>query len=597
MSNKNIPIKYTSRDFNSIKAELVEYAKRHYPNTHKDFSEASFGSLLLDTVAYVGDVLSFYLDYQANETFLSTAVEYDNILKLGEQVGYKAPLSNASHGEVTLYIIVPARGDGQGPDTAYLPVLLEGSTFSSAAAGIFTLMEDVNFAKPNNLAVVGDVDNTSGNPVSYAVRSYGRIMSGDLAQEDIIVGEFKRFYRTVVEARNITEILTVYDLEGHEYYEVPYLSQDVIFKPLVNRDPNTNQLAPRILKAQSVPRRFVTRNEDGRIILQFGYGSDSELKKAKVSHPGDVILDRYGHDYITDESFDPANMVSTDKFGVAPSDTTLRVTYRLNTSDSVNASVGTVNRPVNPLMEFPSTAVDTSKKNSVLRSLEATNEDIISGDTSPLTVRELRQRMSDVYASQNRAVTKQDYVNLIYRMPSKFGRIKRCNIVQDHDSFKRNLNLYILSEDLNGHLTTTNSIIKTNLKNWISEYKMINDTIDILDAFIVNFAVEFIAIGRLGTTKHDVLISCMETLNKHFFTKFDVGEPLYVTDLYHKLNMLEEVTDIADVKIVIKQAGIYSNITLDVEKYTSVDGRILYVPKDHILELKYPDIDIIGTIK
>ena len=61
-SKKRYPaIKYTSRDFNSIKSDLVNYAKRYYPNTYKDFSESGFGSLMLDTTAYIGDILSFYL--------------------------------------------------------------------------------------------------------------------------------------------------------------------------------------------------------------------------------------------------------------------------------------------------------------------------------------------------------------------------------------------------------------------------------------------------------------------------------------------------------------------------------------------------------
>jgi hypothetical protein len=72
--NKKVPIKYTSRDFNDIKFDLVEYAKRYYPDTYQDFSEASFGSLMLDTVAYVGDILSYYLDYQANESFRSRTI-------------------------------------------------------------------------------------------------------------------------------------------------------------------------------------------------------------------------------------------------------------------------------------------------------------------------------------------------------------------------------------------------------------------------------------------------------------------------------------------------------------------------------------------
>ena len=98
-SNKQYPaIKYTSRDFNSIKQDLVNYAKRYYSNTYKDFSESGFGSLMLDTTAYIGDILSFYLDYSVNESFLDTAIEYENILKHAKQLGYKFSPNPASFG-------------------------------------------------------------------------------------------------------------------------------------------------------------------------------------------------------------------------------------------------------------------------------------------------------------------------------------------------------------------------------------------------------------------------------------------------------------------------------------------------------------------
>ena len=83
MAKKNFPIRYTSRDYNSIKDDLIEYVQRYYSDTFKDFNEASFGALMLDTVSYVGDILSFYLDYQANECFIDTASEYNNVLRLG----------------------------------------------------------------------------------------------------------------------------------------------------------------------------------------------------------------------------------------------------------------------------------------------------------------------------------------------------------------------------------------------------------------------------------------------------------------------------------------------------------------------------------
>ena len=124
---KHPSIKYTSRDFNSIRNDLIEHAKRYYPDSFKDFNEASFGAMMVDSVAYVGDILSFYLDYQANESFLTTAHEYNNIIKHGKALGYKVAPAPSSYGMVTLFVRVPAAPSGFGPDTSFIPTLRRGT--------------------------------------------------------------------------------------------------------------------------------------------------------------------------------------------------------------------------------------------------------------------------------------------------------------------------------------------------------------------------------------------------------------------------------------------------------------------------------------
>ena len=104
MADKKIIINYTNRDFNSIKRDLENHARVYYPDTYKDFSENSFGSYVIDAVSYVGDMLSFYLDYQVNESFLDTAIEYDNVRRLSKQYGYKYTSRPAAFGLAAFYI-------------------------------------------------------------------------------------------------------------------------------------------------------------------------------------------------------------------------------------------------------------------------------------------------------------------------------------------------------------------------------------------------------------------------------------------------------------------------------------------------------------
>ncbi len=164
MTKKAIPVNYTARDFNSIKNELVEYSKRYYPDTFSDFNKASFGSLILDTVSYVGDVLSFYVDYQFNESMLNTAVEFDNIIKIAKQLGYKYNPKSTAVGFITIYVSVPADSSGLGPDSYYIPILKKESTFGSTGGQTFTLLQDVDFSQTSNEIVVAEVDQTTGVP-------------------------------------------------------------------------------------------------------------------------------------------------------------------------------------------------------------------------------------------------------------------------------------------------------------------------------------------------------------------------------------------------------------------------------------------------
>ena len=589
-------INYTSREFSTIKQSLVDYAKRYYPDNFKDFSEASFGSLMLDTVSYMGDVLSFYLDYQTNETFLDTSIEYDNVLRLGEQVGYKEKLKANSFGVVSFYILAPVTAAGL-PDTDYLPILGKGTQLSSNSGQIFTLIDDIDFAASRNEVVPATSNTGDGQVTAYAVKAYGRVMSGLEETELVNVGSFARFLTVELSDNNITEIVSVTDTEGHEYFEVDYLSQDTVFRSVANKDDVTRELVPSIMVATSVPRRFVTVNKNGVISLKFGHGSESSLKTDNITHPSNVVLQMHGKDYEQDTSFDPSDLVKSDKFGVAPENTTLRIVYRKNTSDSSNVATSGLTNIINPIFIFKPAATVNTKIDFVRNGLECVNEEPITGDVSVPTVNELKQRINDVFASQNRAVTANDYEALVYRMPSKFGQVKRAVIIRDQDSFKRNLNLYLLAEDVDGNFTTASQVLKNNVKTWLNNYRMLNDTIDIVDPKIVNIQINFTAVVDYEQDKFEALNVAISEIQDMFEQKLDIGQPIYITKIYDVLNNLDEIVDVVNVKITGKSGESYSSDTINLAEYISADGRILYAPENVVYELKFPNSDIKGTVK
>ena len=598
MPKKPPAINYTNRDYASIRRDLENYAKRYYPNTYGDFSEASFGSLMLDTVAYIGDILSFYVDYQANESFLDSAVQYDNVVRHARQFGFRLPASPSSYGMLTLYLKVPAATLGGGPDLDYAPILEAGSIFGSVGGGSYTLIDSINFAASGNQVVAAEAS-ANGDATSYIIRAVGRAVSGRVVYQEVKIGAFQRFLKVPLSNARVADIVSVFDSEGHEYVQVDNLSQNTIYRAIRNTSA-TQTTVPSVLKAVPVARRFVLEQTSTTSFLQFGHGSDSELLQNSVLDPTDLMLDLHGRNYITDADFDPTKLISNDKLGIAPANTTLRIAYRINTSSDVNAAVNSILTVQSPKFTFRGdlALLSTATRATVEASLEVTNDEPFVGDISLPSSEEVKQRVLSHFATQNRAVTAQDYQSIVYGMPGKFGAIHRAKIVKDFDEFKKNLNLYVVSTDASGKLIASNTTLKNNVATWLSGYRMVNDTIDILDAEIINFGINYeVAIER-NTSKFTV-INRINTILSGFYAEnqFDIGEDILLRDIYRQIIQTKGVLDVRYVEIVPKQGGLYSQSNFNFTSALSADGNYITAPSTAIFELKFPNVDIRGTVR
>ena len=592
---KIVPINYTNREFESIRDDLMEIAERFYPESFQDFSEASFGSIMLDAVAYVGDQLSFYLDYNVNESFLDTAYQFDNVVRHGRILGYKYTGRPSTYGTVAVYVMVPASSVALGPDRDYIPILRKGTRFTSEAGQSFVLTENINFADSKNPIVVARTDEATGAPIQFAIKAYGSVVSGFFGSETVSVGAYEKFKRIKLTVPNVSEIVSVHDTEGNEYYEVDYLAQDMVYKEVVNKN-FKNDNVPSILKPTLVSRKFIVIQERGNTFLQFGSGQSGQTNVA--ADPQQVAMDIFGKDYITDMTFDPTRLSKNENFGIVPSDTTLRVTYRVTNPTNSNISAGALNTVSQPKIDFADrTLLLPSKVANIMNSIEVSNETPISGEVRTPDTNELKQRIYDTFPTQNRAVTQADYENVAYRMPYKFGSIKRCSVQRDPDSAKRNLNMYIISEDEFGSLVKTNTTIKKNLKTWLNQYRMINDTIDILDPYIINLGIQFVVKGSSGANKYTLLQRCITALKEKYDTCYYIGEPFYISDVYSELKKVDGVLDVVKVKIINKTGTQYSSVTININDNLSPDGDYLMVPKNAVVEVKYPMTDIEGRVR
>lgn len=595
--SKNINIKYTSRDFSTIKEDLVDYAKRYYPDSYKDFTDASFGSLVLDTVSYVGDVLSYYLDYSVNESFLDTSIEFNNVRKHARALGYKYTGIPSSYGILTAYILCPSNAEGTAPDLSYLPTLKRGSKFSTDNGVNFILTEDILFNDVKNEFVAARFNSVTGATTFFAVRSSGMVQSGNLFSSEVVLGPtFERFKRIKVGDETISEILSVTDAEGNEYYEVDNLSQEVIFIETTNKDAISDGVRS-IIKPFVATRRFVVERDDTGTYIQFGFGSDEEDSSGLVD-PAKIALNLHGKKTISADSFDPAKLISTNKLGISPYNTTLTIEYRSNDETGSSVAADSITSIVSKNLIFDiNKNLDFDKQNDVMNSLEITNEKPITSVNSNITIEELKQRAISNYAAQSRAVSKQDYESLIYNMPSKFGAIRRANIINDPSATNRRLALYVISENSEGHLAQSGNVIKNNLRNWLSSYKMLNDIIDILDAKVINFSVDFVVQVDKRFDSDSVLANCIEDIQNYFSEVSYIGEPIYISRIYQRLNDVEGVIDTKNVTLENELGGSYSSFSLDFESALSRDGTYIKLPPDCIAELKFPNLNIKGTVK
>ena len=592
---KFVPINYTSREFGSIREDLLQIAERLYPDSFQDFSEASFASLMVDAVAYVGDQLSFYADYNVNESFLDTAYQYNNILRHGRVLGYKFTGRPSTYGEVSLFVMIPASSTGIGPDSAYIPVLKRGTQFVATSGLNYSLISNIDFSDPKHPVVVARVSESTGAPTHYAIKAYATVVSGIFTTERIDVGAYERFKRIRLGTANVAEVISVFDSEGNEYFEVDYLAQDMIYKEIANRNYKSDNV-PSIIKPFLVARKFTVERNRESAFLQFGSGKAGE--SSVVADPQSVAMDIFGKDYTTSTTFDPTRLSKNDSFGMVPSNTSLTITIRTTNPSNSNISTGQLTGVGTKLFQFKDRAsLINTKLNAVEGSLEVNNEKPITGDVTNFDSAEVKQKIFDTFPTQDRAVTQADYENIAYRMHSKFGSVKRVSVQKDANSEKRNLNMYVISEDSFGNLTKTNSTIKRNLKTWINQYRMINDTVDILDPYVLNFGIEFSIKTISGADKFTTINSCINKLANFYSAGFFIGETFSISDIYAQLKTVRGVLDVLKVKIVNKTGTNYSGATIQIEKNLSPDGNMIIIPKNAIVELKYPASDISGKAR
>lgn len=596
---------YLSKDFGSFRADLLRYAKTFFPDRIKDFSEASVGGMFLDLAAFIGDNNSFYLDHQFGEVFSETAVEPRNIERHIRDAGIKITGASPAVVSPDVYIEVPAETvNGRAvPKASTLPVIVQGSIWQASNGTSFNLTEDINYAEVNDegeltsTVIVGDVD-SSGVPTTFILKRSGECVSGVTVSQTFRIGnDFTPFRKLTLAHENVTEIVSIKDSDGNEYYEVESLTQDVVFRGITNRGPD-GTLVKEALELVPAPYRYVktTSIETRLTTIQFGSGRADTLDDDIVPDPSELAIPLYGKRQFSRFSIDPNSLLQTRTLGISPVSTTITVEYRHGGGLSHNVAAQTIKTVKTLLMKFPGLPA-ASIATSIRASVAVLNEIAAAGGESAPTLEELRSQIPAARNMQARIVSREDLLARVYTMPSNFGRVFRAGI-RSNPNNPLAAQLFIISRNAKSEFVVSPDTLKKNLIVYLNQFRLISDAIDILDARVINVSVEFQVVTELGANSNLVLQTAISRLKKYFDRKnFQIDQPVVPDEVRNVIYTTPGVVTVVDVKFR-NMAGtvserLYSDSTFDVNANT-IKGLIVG-PPGSIFEVKYPNFDIIGS--
>lgn len=633
-------VKYLNKNFRDFKADLITFTKQYYPSTWTDFNESNPGMIMLELAAYVGDVLSFYIDNQFKENLLAYAEEEKNIINIAQAFGYKPKTIIPAVTEVLISQIVPAKGpdDGFVPDSTYMLRIDRNSTFSTTGENIvsFRSLEFVDFADSTNRSIQPyQISDDTLQITTYLITKTVKVMAGQLRTQSFSFGDPSKFSTIVLGDSNVNSVSTVFDSEGNQWYEVEYLAQDTIIddKEVVYTNSESESTNPSYtIKFRTVPRRFVTRlNNEKQLQVLFGSGQGNVSEDIVSLDARQVANEDYTTN-LASVSLDNTDFLNTDSFGLSPANTTLTVEYSVGGGIETNVASGTITEVgvlniVNDTTEFNSDELtlfnDIKSTVSVFNAMPAT------GGLDGETVEEIRQRALSFLNAQNRVVTREDYESRVLAMPAKFGAVAKVFAVSDNqqnqiqalppninlqdeyldtnrvyveDNPKPNaINLYMLGYNQSGKLTTLNSLVKKNVQSYLSKYRMLTDQVNILDSFIVNIGVSFDITVYKGYNLQDVLAICLDEIRAYFnVRKWQINQPVKLSDLRVLVVAQEGVQSVNNLEITnkyfFKDGRDYQNYRYDIAE--AIVDDVLYPSLDPcIFEIRYPETDIVGSAR
>ena len=644
-------IKYLNRDFSSFKTSLIEYSKTYFPRTYKDFSDASPGMMFIEMASYIGDVLSYYTDYQFKESLMPYAEERKNVLALANYLGYKTKPTKSSTTNIDLYQLIPSIKDSNNnyiPDNNYALKIREYMEVSNESGVSFISIDPVDFSLDSKFSprevTVYSRDNY-GIPQFFLLKKSTKVIAGKITTSSFTVGASVPFYKISLSENNVIDIIDVKDSDNNKWYEVDYLAQDLIFTETENTSFTNNTYVqyssevPKLIKSFKTSRKFVVNvTANNTTYLEFGAGTDATSDE--VIYPNSELVG-IGLNNISNLNlnYDTSKLLNSETFGQSPSNTVLTVQYLVGGGLTSNSPSDTI-KNISSVTYLNDVSGLNPSQNSLLttvkNSFRISNPNPAVGGQNEESVEEIRQNALANFGSQNRTVTVDDYISRIYSIPPRFGSIAKVMVIPNSDlsistnqtllngfvnnenqttlinnslenNFRKvnfdvsnpfSLNLYVLSYDSNKNLTQTNDALVYNIRHYLQKYKIISDSINIIDGYIINIGVDFKILVYNNFNKKEVLDQCLQKA-KDFFNvdKWYFNQPININQLELELAKVEGVQSISEVvfKNLNQNDGNYSPHEYNLSEATH--NKIIYPSLDpSVFEVKFPDNDIRGAV-
>jgi hypothetical protein len=604
MANKKIS--YTVRDFQSIRTELINFVRTYYPDLLANVNDASVFSVLLDLNAAVSDNLQFQIDRSIQETVLQYAQQRSSIYNIARTYGLKVPGQRPSVALVDFSIIVPAFGDKE--DIRYCGILRRGSQVQGAGQ-TFETVYDIDFSSPfnnegfPNRTKVPNLD-SNGIILNYTITKRETVVNGitKVFKRTILPNDVVPFFELFLPEKNVLGVTSVLLKDGTQYanvptdqeflgtnnkwYEVDALIQDKVFV----EDPTkaTDQPGVKVGKYISTSNKFITEfTPEGFFKMTFGGGSqssDEQLREfAATGNP--LNLQKYSNNLA---------LGSTLK-----ANSTLFVQYRVGGGISSNVGVSVINQlgTINFAVNGPSQSQNTS----VINSLNCTNTNAAIGGANVPSVEEVRNYVTYNFAAQKRAVTINDYESIIRGMPSQFGAPAKVAITEQDNKIR----VQCLSYDSTGKLTNViSNTLKSNLANYLSNYRMINDYVSIESAQVIDLKFDVYVVLDGGQNQGTIITQIVDIVSNYFSpTRREMGQNVYVSELRKDIQNLNGVITVAQIDVFNLVGGQYSSSQTS-QRYSNSETKqielideTIFAEPTQTYQVRFPGKDISVRVK